>query len=99
MWMLSTLGTYVMGAALREIQELRWHRGLEENTEDLSEAEVEALRDEFDAADPPVGALPEPDDDHGRELRPGRAGDSHDRFWFGLGCLLDGFAAAIARAG
>jgi hypothetical protein len=22
----------------------------------------------------------------------------HDRFWFGLGCLLDGFAAAIAAA-
>ena len=75
MWMLSTLGTYVMGAALREIQELRWHRSLDETTEELTEAEVEALRDEFDAADPPVGALPEPDDDHRRELRPGRAGD------------------------
>ncbi len=30
MWILMTLGTYVMGAALREIQEVRWHRGAAE---------------------------------------------------------------------
>ena len=98
MWMLSTLGTYVMGAALREIQELRWHRGLEETTEDLSEAEVEALRDEFFERIRQSGRYPNLTRIVDANFDPDAPETSHDRFWFGLGCLLDGFAAAIAAA-
>ena len=99
MWMLSTLGTYVMGAALREIQELRWHRGLEETTEDLSEAEVEALRDEFMQRIRQSGRYPNLTMIMDANFDPDSPETGEDRFWFGLGCLLDGFAAAIARVG
>ena len=98
MWMLSALGTYVMGAALREIQELRWHRGLEETTEDLSEAEVEALRDEFEQRIRRSGRYPNLTMIMDANFDPDAPETSHDRFWFGLGCLLDGFAAAISRS-
>jgi AcrR family transcriptional regulator len=98
MWMLSTLGTYVMGAALREIQELRWHQGLEETTEDLTEAEVEALRDEFERRIRRSGRYPNLTRIMDENFDPDAPETSHDRFWFGLGCLLDGFAAAIAAA-
>jgi AcrR family transcriptional regulator len=97
MWMLSTLGTYVTGTALREIQELRWHRGLEETTEDLSEAEVETLRDEFAQRIRRSGRYPNLTMVMDANFDPDAPETSHDRFWFGLGCLLDGFAAAISR--
>src|SRR6202042_2922604 len=97
MWMLSTLGTYVTGTALREIQELRWQRGLEETTEDLSEAEVETLRDEFAQRIRRSGRSPNLTKVQDPNFEPGAPERSHDRFWFGLGCLLDGFAAAISR--
>jgi AcrR family transcriptional regulator len=98
MWILSTLGTYVMGAALREIQELRWHQGLEETTEDLSEAEVDALRDEFMQRIRDSGRYPNLTMIMDANFDPDAPETRHDRFWFGLGCLLDGFAAAIAAA-
>ena len=98
MWMLSTLGTYVMGAALRGIQEIRWHRGLEESTEDLTEAEVDALREEFAQRIRTSGRYPNLTMIMDANFDPDAPETSHDRFWFGLGCLLDGFAAAIAAA-
>ena len=98
MWILSTLGTYVMGAALREIQELRWHRNLDQTTEDMTEAEVEALRDEFAQRIRRSGRYPNLTMIMDANFDPDAPETSHDRFWFGLGCLLDGFAAAIASA-
>jgi AcrR family transcriptional regulator len=98
MWMLSTLGTYVMGAALREIQELRWHRTLDETSGDMTEAEADALRDEFMQRIRQSGRYPNLTMIIDANFDPDAPETSHDRFWFGLGCLLDGFAAAIARA-
>jgi AcrR family transcriptional regulator len=97
MWMLSALGTYVMGAALREIQELRWHRGVEEPGGDMTEAEADALRDEFMERIRQSGRYPNLTMVMDANFDPDAPETSHDRFWFGLGCLLDGFAAAIAR--
>jgi AcrR family transcriptional regulator len=99
MWMLSSLGTYVMGAALREIQEIRWHRGFDEPTADMTEAEADALRDEFMQRIRDSGRYPNLTMIMDANFDPDSPESSHDRFWFGLGCLLDGFAAAIDRAG
>ena len=40
MWIVLTLGTYVMGAALREIQEVRWQRAADETMAEMTEAEI-----------------------------------------------------------
>ena len=37
MWIVLTLGTYVMGAALREIQEMRWQRAADETMSEMAE--------------------------------------------------------------
>ena len=96
MWMLSTLGTYVMGAALREIQELRWHRSARRDHRDMTEAEVEALRDEFEQRIRESGRYPNLTKIIDANFDPDAPETSDERFWFGLGCVLDGIAAAIA---
>jgi AcrR family transcriptional regulator len=98
MWILSTLGTYVTGAALREIQELRWHRSLDETTADMTEAEVAELRDEFDRRIRQSGRYPNLTKILDANFDPDAPETSHERFWFGLGCVLEGIAAAIAAA-
>ena len=50
MWALLTVGTYVMGAALREIQEIRWHRAADEARAGMTEEEAAAARGEFERA-------------------------------------------------
>ena len=78
MWALMTVSTYVMGAALREIQEIRWHRAADETTAAMTEDDVaEALRRV--RAGPRVRALPAPGEDLRRGHRPGRAGDAGRR--------------------
>ena len=98
MWILSSLGTYVMGAALREIQEIRWHRGFDEPGSDMDEEEADALRDEFMDRIRQSGRYPNLTMIMDANFDPDAPETSHDRFWFGLGCLLDGFAAAISAA-
>jgi AcrR family transcriptional regulator len=98
MWILSTLGTYVTGAALREIQELRWHRSLEETTADMTEEEVDALRDEFAQRIRQSGRYPNLTRIIDEDFDPDAPEQRDDRFWFGLGCVLEGIAAAIAAA-
>ncbi|HEY6495489.1 MAG TPA: TetR/AcrR family transcriptional regulator [Trebonia sp.] len=97
MWTLLTLGTYVMGAVLREIQEARWHRALAATTAEMSEEDVSRAFDEFDRRTRGSGLYPnlvkilnagiDPDAPEGRD----------DRFEFGLSCLLDGIADRIRR--
>ena len=97
MWILGTLGTYVMGAAFRDIQELRWHRDMAEATADMTEAEVEALRAEFGQRVRQSGRYPNIAKIFDANFDPDLPATSDDRFWFGLGCLLDGIAAAISK--
>jgi AcrR family transcriptional regulator len=98
MWILSTLGTYVTGAALREIRELRWHRSFDETTADMTEAEVAELRDEFDRRIRQSGRYPNLTKILDANFDPDAPETSDERFWFGLGCVLEGIAAAIAAA-
>ena len=95
-WALMTLSTYVIGAALREIQELRWHQAAEQTMSAMSEADIAEAFAEFDRRVRGSGRYPH----LGKVLEEGIDPDApetrDERFEFGLTCVLDGIAA---RAG
>jgi AcrR family transcriptional regulator len=95
MWSLMTIGTYVMGAVLREIQELRWQRGADEMTADMSEAEIAGFLTEFDRRIRESGRYPHLTKILDSNIDPDAPETRDERFEFGLGCLLDGIAARI----
>jgi AcrR family transcriptional regulator len=99
MWILTTLGTYVMGAALRDVQEQRWHRTVDETTSRMTEEELAAWHDDFDRQIRGSGRYPQITKILDANFDPDAPETSDERFWFGLGCVLDGIAAAIARFG
>ena len=93
-----TVATFVIGAVMREAQELRFHREQERIQGAMTEAEVQAEHERFYAwfknSDryPHITRLMEsgvdPDDPDTRE----------ERFQFSLDCVLDGIAARLALA-
>jgi hypothetical protein len=94
-WVLTTLGTYVIGAALREIQELRWHRAAAAVTDAATEAEVAELHAEFDRRIRESGRYPHIAKIIDANIDPDAPETSGDRFEFGLDCVIDGIAARI----
>ena len=90
-----TFGTYVIGAALREIQEIRWQESLTENTLGMTEGEVEESIAEFGRRIRESGRYPH----LVRVLEAGIDPDSpltrDERFEFGVDCMLDGIAARL----
>jgi hypothetical protein len=86
-----------MGAALRDVQEQRWHRGMQEAVAQMTEAEVAAWHDEFEQQLRGSGQYPHIVRLLDENFDPDAPESSADRFWFGLGCVLDGIAATIAR--
>jgi len=94
----NTVATCVMGAVMREAQEMRFQREQERAEANLTPEEIEALheryREWFAAAGdfPHVARLMEsgvdPDDPNTRE----------ERFQFSLDCVLDGIAARLAAS-
>ncbi|MGH3264585.1 MAG: TetR/AcrR family transcriptional regulator C-terminal domain-containing protein [Trebonia sp.] len=95
MWMLMTIGTYVTGAALREIQEIRWHRSADEATAGMTEEETEAARDQYDRGIRASGRYPHLTKVFEADLDPDAPETRDERFEFGLACVLDGIAARI----
>jgi AcrR family transcriptional regulator len=95
MGILGTVGTYVIGAVIREAQEIRVQRDQESAEADLTPEEVRAEHDRFHEWFQASGRYPritrlmetgfDPDDPETRD----------QRFEFGLACLLDGIAARI----
>lgn len=99
MWALMTVTTYVIGAALREVQEIRWHRA-------AAAAEAEMTRDEIDAEQEELGRRVLGSRRYPHLARIFEAGFDPDapetrdeRFEFGLGCVLDGIAARVSAVG
>ena len=96
---LGTLVTYVMGVAIREVQEMRGQRDRELAEADLTadelQAEQERFRKWFESSGryPRIARLMEagidPDDPETRD----------SRFEFGLDCVLDGIATRIQSSG
>lgn len=97
MWILTTIGTHVMGAALRDVQEQRWHRTVEETTARMTEEELAAWRGEFETQLRGSGRYPQIAKILDANFDPDAPETSDERFWFGLGVVLDGIAAAITR--
>jgi AcrR family transcriptional regulator len=95
MWILMTLGTYVMGAALREIQEIRWHRAAAETMAEMTEAEIAGAYDEFDRRIRGSGRYPHLAKILDAGIDPDAPETRDERFEFGLSCVLDGIAARI----
>jgi AcrR family transcriptional regulator len=91
-----TVATFVIGAVMREAQELRFHREQERVHADMTEAEVQAEHERFYTWFRDSGHYPhitrlmesgvDPDDPNTRE----------ERFQFSLDCVLDGIAARLA---
>jgi AcrR family transcriptional regulator len=97
MWILLTIGTYVMGAVLREIQEMRWHRALAETMTEMSDVEVSRVHEEFDLQVRRSGRYPHLAKVIDAGIDPDAPETRDERFEFGLSCLLDGIAARIGR--
>jgi AcrR family transcriptional regulator len=95
MYALMTVGTYVLGAALREVQEMRWQENAAEVTGGMTEAEVAELLAEFDRRIRQSGRYPRISRILDEDFDPDAPETRDDRFEFGLDCVLDGIAARL----
>jgi AcrR family transcriptional regulator len=95
-WALLTIGTYVMGAAMRDIQEMRWQRASADRTAGLTEAEIAEHISEFGRRIRESGRYPHIARIIDAGLDPDAAETRDDRFEFGLNCVLDGIAARVS---
>jgi AcrR family transcriptional regulator len=95
MWILMTLSTYVVGAALREIQEMRWQLATEEILSEMGEDDVEAAFADFERQIRGHGKYPNLVKILDAGVDPDAPETRDERFEFGLSCLLDGIAARI----
>jgi AcrR family transcriptional regulator len=98
MWALLTVGTYVLGAALREIQEIRWHRAAAAARAAMTEEEVAAARGEVERMIRGSGRYPHLALIFDAGIDPDAPETRDARFEFGLGCVLDGIAARLRPA-
>lgn len=94
-WVLMTLSTYVMGATLREIQEMRWHRAAEETMSSMPEGDIAEALAEFDRRVRGSGRYPHLAKVLEAGIDPDAPETRDERFEFGLSCVLDGIAARI----
>jgi AcrR family transcriptional regulator len=94
-WVLMTLSTYVMGATLREIQEVRWHRAAEETMSGMPEGDIAEALAEFDRRVRGSGRYPYLAKVLDVGIDPDAPETRDERFEFGLSCVLDGIAARI----
>ena len=97
MYAVGAVGTFILGAVMREVQEIRWHDSAAEVAGQLSETEIAALTGELERRIRESGRYPH----LVRIIDAGFDPDSPDtrdeRFEFGLSCMLDGIANRILR--
>jgi AcrR family transcriptional regulator len=93
-----TVGTYVMGAVLREVQERNSQTYTEQMLGELSETDREKVIGEFAERVRATGRYPHLVEVMSAGYDPDAAETRDARFEFGLDCLLDGIAARIAGA-
>jgi AcrR family transcriptional regulator len=92
----TTVGTYVMGAVLREVQEHNSQTYTDQILADLDETEREKVLDDFTKRIEATGRYPRLAALIAAGNDPDAAETRDARFEFGLDCLLDGIAARIA---
>ena len=91
----TTLGTYVMGAVLREVQEQNSQTYIEQMLADMTEAERDKVFGEFTERVRATGRYPHLAEVLDAGYDPDAAETRDARFEFGLDCLLDGIAARL----
>jgi AcrR family transcriptional regulator len=94
---LMAVGTYVLGAVLREQQEANGERYIAELFEDVTEAEKQAVVRDFTERIRDSGHFPRMVAMLDEGVDPDAAETRDERFEFGLDCLLDGIAARLSR--
>ena len=92
---LMAVGTYVLGAVLREQQEANSERYMAELFGDVPEAEKQAVIQEFVQRIRTSGHFPRMVAMLDEGVDPDAAETRDERFEFGLDCLLDGIAARL----
>jgi AcrR family transcriptional regulator len=90
-----TTGTYVLGAALREVQEIRWHHAAEEARGTMTAPEIAAMFAEFRRVVRDSGRYPHINAIMEAGVDPDAPSTRDERFEFGLGCVLDGIEALV----
>lgn len=95
MYALTAVGTYVLGAALREVQETRWQASATAATAGMTEAEVDERLDEFKRRIRQSGRYPLITRIIDEDFDPDSPQTRDERFEFGLDCVLDGIAARL----
>jgi AcrR family transcriptional regulator len=97
--LLMTFSTYVMGAALREIQEIRWQHTAAELTADMTEGEIAEFLAELGRRIRESGRYPRLTRLLDSGVDPDSPATRDERFEFGLDCVLDGIAARVRGPG
>jgi hypothetical protein len=94
-WITMTVGTYVLGAVLREVQEKRVQRETEQAMASITPAEFAAIREEFANRILGSGQYPFMARLIEEDIDPDSPETRDERFEFGLDCVLDGIAARL----
>ncbi|HEX6451634.1 MAG TPA: TetR/AcrR family transcriptional regulator [Trebonia sp.] len=89
-WIAMTVGTYVQGAVLREVREIRWECAAEEASESMTEDEIATLLADFHKRVRDSGRYPHLTALMDCGLDPDSPDSRDERFEFGLDCVLDG---------
>jgi AcrR family transcriptional regulator len=95
LWVLMTVWTYVAGAALREVQEIRWQRSTEAAVGALAASDVASMFREFERRIRESGRYPQLVRALDAGVDPDAPETRDDRFEFGLDCVLDGVEARL----
>jgi AcrR family transcriptional regulator len=91
----TTVATYVIGAVIREIQEITGAKQQQQQFAGLSDPEKEAMMREFVGQIRATARYPHLMAMIDAGIDPDAEGTRDARFEFGLGCLLDGIAARL----
>jgi AcrR family transcriptional regulator len=92
-WAGMAIATYVAGAVVREIQEIRWHQDMMALRAEMSDEDASHALEEFvNRLGDPAG-YPFMTRLMAEEIDPDSPETRDERFEFGLDCLLDGIAA------
>jgi AcrR family transcriptional regulator len=89
-WIAMTVGTYVQGAVLREVREIRWERAVEEVSASMTEDEIDTLVADFRKRVRGSGLYPHLTALMDHDIDPDSPESRDERFEFGLDCVLDG---------
>lgn len=90
-----TVGTYVIGATLREVQEARWQEATDEMRATMTRDEIDARREDLFRQVVKSGRYPHLAAVLDAGIDPDAPETRDERFEFGLDCLLDGIAARL----